>query len=794
MKPELLSPAGSYDAAIAAFQYGADAVYLGLKSFSARAEADNSTFEELALLSAYARTFTPAKKIYITLNTLLTNSELPDFFKMLELAEELQPDGVIVQDIGAARVIRRHFPEIEMHASTQMAAHSIDDVMALRDMGFRRVVTARELSLQEIEAIVSHCGIEIEMFIHGALCYSYSGLCLFSAMTTGRSGNRGQCAYCCRHPFSYSSNSIGHPFSMKDLALLPILDQVIATGVHSLKIEGRMKNPLYVACVTSAYRRKLDGKLTPRDEREATEEIQTVFSRPWTTLYSVSTSQQPDAVIDSKTIGHRGALIGKVLSVDSDNVHNQWLYFKTTRTLKKFDGIQIDIRGMSRPFGFSIRSMRRHGEKYETLCAPADSYIEILITGQPVPFIAPSIPIYCSASQEVQQKYRFKRPRPADLNTGIPLQICVTLKEDGLLMQGCSTTTGDTAEVSVNSKLHPADNPVLSATAVRKACSKLGGTRWYADSVRLLDDKRLFAPPALLNKARRDLVVALEKERAQRLDCRFTAYATSFKALHTSATAPIAPKVTITLKLHISAVLPLSDSVAKCDRLVVEIDERAPELLLEKIELLRGAVPKTELVMPALPLIIRADSRTALQHNIRQLAQYGYTQWETPGLAGYRMLRNCGIKPISADWTLYAGNSEAARQLHEMDFFSHVTSPESDFQTLYPSSEKLCENELLIFQHTPLYISATPPLAEIKANAHWIELQNLAGADLRVWRKENLWITIAAKPLDRSALIRQALKLGIHRFRIDYSWNMPQAVANNPQVPVESHHFSIFNP
>ena len=285
MTPELLSPAGGFDAALAAFQYGADAIYLGLPRFSARADADNITPDRLRTLLAHARTFTPAKKIYVTLNTLVQDDEIPQAIDALDTLEDLAPDGVIIQDLGIARLIRDHFPRLPLHASTQLAAHNLDGVLALRDLGFTRVVLARELTLAETADIVQRGGVEIEIFIHGALCYSVSGLCLYSSHTTGRSGNRGRCAYCCRETFTPPARPT-HPFSMRDLSLAPILDAVTATGVHSLKIEGRMKSPLYVACVTDYYRRKLDRALTPSADAALVQDLQTIFSRPWTTLYA----------------------------------------------------------------------------------------------------------------------------------------------------------------------------------------------------------------------------------------------------------------------------------------------------------------------------------------------------------------------------------------------------------------------------------------------------------------------------------------------------------------------------
>lgn len=194
---ELLSPAGDFETALAAFDAGADAVYCGLADFSARAFAKNLSFEDLGHLVRFAHA--KGKKVYVTFNTLVDEVDVEQAVETLSRLEEIGPDALIVQDLGIARLCRRHFPGLALHASTQLVAHNLEGVLALKDVGFTRVVLARELSLAEIASISKRCGgLELECFIHGALCYSISGLCLFGAMEKGRSGNRGKCPYCCR--------------------------------------------------------------------------------------------------------------------------------------------------------------------------------------------------------------------------------------------------------------------------------------------------------------------------------------------------------------------------------------------------------------------------------------------------------------------------------------------------------------------------------------------------------------------------------------------------------------------
>src|SRR6516225_1351271 len=290
---ELLAPAGGLDAAFAAFHFGADAVYLGLKKFSARAEAENFTLEEVSEITAYAHSLQPRRRVFVTINTLIRQDELAELAEAVASLAAIKVDALIVQDLGVYRLIRKHIPELELHASTQLAVHNRAGAEALHKLGFTRVVLARELTFEEVREITATAGIETEVFIHGALCYSYSGLCLFSSQTLGRSGNRGKCAYSCRDSYEVTGApdtlrdgsavrrdpSTGFPFSMKDLALPEFVTALRGAGVSCFKIEGRKKSPLYVAATTTYYRRLVDGDFTPQERAFHESDMQTVFSR-----------------------------------------------------------------------------------------------------------------------------------------------------------------------------------------------------------------------------------------------------------------------------------------------------------------------------------------------------------------------------------------------------------------------------------------------------------------------------------------------------------------------------------
>ena len=272
-RPELLSPAGSVAAFDAAIEAGADAIYLGLPSFNARINAQNFTPADIG--AAISRAHAYGVKVYITLNTLVYDKETDEFLRAAETAYLSGADAFIVADLGAAALLRRHIPELELHASTQMSGHNTDAAKELQKLGFSRMVCAREMSEADLRTFVKNSPIEAEVFVHGALCVCHSGQCLFSSLVGGRSGNRGECAQPCRLPYGKSGNA--YPLSLKDLSLAAHTDKLIDMGIASFKIEGRMKSPEYVRDVTRIWRRLIDEHrgATPDEMRELAE----IFSR-----------------------------------------------------------------------------------------------------------------------------------------------------------------------------------------------------------------------------------------------------------------------------------------------------------------------------------------------------------------------------------------------------------------------------------------------------------------------------------------------------------------------------------
>ena len=431
---ELLAPAGQINSGYAAFSYGADAVYLGLTRFSARAEAENFTPETLIGFVRYAHEL--KKKVLVAVNTVFFENEKADLIETLQDIRRAGADGVIVQDLGTARLIKKYFPDLRLHASTQLAVHNREGVEALRDMGFKRVVLARELTLEEIKDICRVPGIEKEVFIHGALCYCYSGLCLFSSIYAGRSANRGKCVYPCRESFRIEGQT-KHIFSMKDMAQNENVLLLEQAGVNALKIEGRKKSPLYVAAVTDYYRSILDGEKNRTLLREKRDKISCIFSRPTTEFFLKN--RKNFNVIDTEIVGHRGLVLGQV---NACNKHgdNRSVEFKTAAAIGRYDGIQIDLPGQERPFGFSAEILRVNGKN--VFEAKSGQTVRIVLP-EKAPFIPVGATIYLSSSGAVKSAYPYIVPKEAETFVG---NINVTVSVDGRCVTAQSGELAEKAE------------------------------------------------------------------------------------------------------------------------------------------------------------------------------------------------------------------------------------------------------------------------------------------------------------------------------------------------------------
>ncbi|MGB4270643.1 MAG: peptidase U32 family protein [Spirochaetota bacterium] len=327
---ELLAPAGSPEALVAALDSGADAVYIGLKDFNARMRAKNFTHDEFKYAINYVHHHN--KKIYLTLNTLLFDHELEQVVNILNLAQEYAVDAIIVQDIGLIQLIRTYYPSLTIHASTQTFCHNSMHAQFLKNLGVSRIILPRELSLHEIKIIQQKVPCEYEVFIHGAMCFSFSGCCLFSSYLFGQSGNRGRCLQPCRYPFTIDGET-RYPFSMKDLALGPSIADYIKAGITNFKIEGRLKSTWYITEVVSYYRKLIDSFIEGKPFHKEAPQL-----RSTTKGYMCDSSY--DKLVDAKTVGVAGTYIGTVTQVK-----NKSCIISTRHPLQK--GLRLRIVGNS---------------------------------------------------------------------------------------------------------------------------------------------------------------------------------------------------------------------------------------------------------------------------------------------------------------------------------------------------------------------------------------------------------------------------------------------------------------
>jgi putative protease len=794
-RPELLAPAGGLEAGLAALQHGADAVYLGLKRFSARADAQNFTLDELDRLIGYARSLSPARRVFVALNTLVLDGELEELVEALGALSDVGADAVIVQDLGVARVARRHFPELALHASTQLAAHSRGGVEALRDLGFARVTLARELTLEEIRQAAAAPGVEVETFLHGALCYAYSGLCLFSSHVLGRSGNRGQCAYPCRDRWEVTalngadparelpgSLRSGFAFSMKDLALPDRVGALREAGVACLKIEGRKKAPLYVAAAVDFYRRLLDGAL-PDAERAAREaDLRSTFARPWTRLYLDSRFDKD--VADRDLVGHRGAPIGALQGVVRSG-GTAAIRFRTSLALARHDGLQIDVPGLGRPFGFGISSLRlvTGGERpVEVFEAPAGALVEV-----PLPHGYPPLPIgaavSCASSQAAKNRYRLERPNLSPHRARRGARVEARVGEDGLWIDGAvEASPGRTlrASLAVPGAFEAARDPARMEATALAAFAKLGDTRLRLDAFAWRNPTARFVPVSRLNDARRALVEALERELAGDAEARAAA---AVGALRPEPPPPSADRLGWTVKVDRLGTLDAfeAEDFQDLDDVILDLGREPARGLVDRVEELARRAGGRERVRLGLPPIVRGWEEEALRARVTALRAAGFARWELSGVGSWALLGISAEGPggldLTSDWSLHAVNRAAARQLLDMGLRRVTLSTEDVRSNLAALLHQLgAAASVVVYEDSPLFVSESCPYANLRGGCPGptacsfssMELTSSHGGRVTVLNHGCRSVTVNAEPFNLSPRLRALREAGARSLRVHF--------------------------
>jgi U32 family peptidase len=785
---ELLAPAGGLEAGLAALQYGADAVYLGLKRYSARADAQNFTLDELDRFLGHARALTPARRVFVTVNTLVLEGELDGLVDTLGDLAELGVDAVIVQDLGVARIARRHFPELELHASTQLAAHSRAAVETLRELGFARVTLAREMTLEEIRDAAAVPGVEVESFLHGALCYAYSGLCLFSSHLLGRSGNRGACAYPCRDRWEVTSLDgsplperlrSGFAFSMKDLALPDHVGALRDAGVACLKIEGRKKGPTYVAAAVDFYRRLLDGTLPPGERSEREADLRATFARPWTTLYLDSHLEKD--VADRDLVGHRGAPLGKVEAVVRSG--GAAIRFRTARALARHDGLQVEIPGLDRPFGFGVATLRvvTRGAAAEVFEAPAEALVEV-----PLPDGYPTIPlgapVSLSSSQAVKLRYHLERPNLGAQRARRPMQVTAEVSAAGLRLEATAEVAPGRAvraEVAVPGALEAARDPARMALSARAAFEKLGDTRFRLDALDWRDPAGRFVPVSRLNEARRALAEGLDA--AISADVRARADAARAEVAPSPAPVP-AERVGFTVKVDRLETLDAfeREDFEGTDDVIVDLGLLPLRGLVERLDALATRAGPERLRL-GLPLVVRSWEERALRGRVEALRAAGYRRWELTGPASWALLGlvpgDAGGLDLSSDSSLYAVNRAAARQLRDMGVGRITLSTEDVRANLAALLGQLDPAAaVVVYEDSPLFVSESCPYANLAGRCPGpadctfarMELTSSHGGKALVVNERCRSFTLNDAPFNLSPRLAALREAGARSFRVHF--------------------------
>lgn len=703
-KVELLSPAGDFDCLVAAVQNGADSVYFGGSLFNARASASN--FDEDGLKKAISYAKLRNVKTHFTLNTLVKDSEFEDAVKLGLLVYNLGIDALIVQDLGLARFFIQNFPDLPIHASTQMSIHNLEGALSAEHLGFKRVVLSRELSLDEIRHIASNSNIEIETFIHGALCVSYSGQCLFSSMIGGRSGNRGRCAQPCRMYYDLLKSctsskqeklDCGYLLSTRDLCGLDFIPDLIQVGVSCFKIEGRMKTPDYVATVTRIYRKYIDLALSNPDNYKVDEadrkELMQVFNRGGFSEGHLNSSSNRNLVFKEKP-NHMGLLLG---NIEKYNANKGIL----TLTLKESVSIGDTLMVEKEESKYTVSELMLKGSNIKS--GKIGHTVQI---GRLKGHISVGDKVFKVASkaltQEAKQTYDGKELKK------IPLDCILTIKKDIPIYMQIKTISEPSSfyhniDFVTTSDTYPIDaiNSPLTIERVINQISKTNDTPYEFKSIKVCLDDGLFLPNIKsLNELRRkalanlqDIVLRRYQKNVSYEDLVET-FAPLEQASHTS-------KAKIVLLLNLLDINKDYSKLKDVNKLYIPLKYFADKKYTELLSFLTNHF-STYIYMPT---IVKANYHNLLDNNIETaLEKYPIKGFIVSNIACGMMIDEFkGKYEYISNYTLNVFNKHSISELKKMDLQTVTLSPELNKQDL----KELCKEsplptELICYGRTPI--------------------------------------------------------------------------------------------
>lgn len=749
--PELLAPVGSLESFFAAVENGADAVFCGLKAFSARAKAKNFTLEELERLKGYAEA--RGVKIYVALNTLIKESELGAIIKLLAELDYLSVDGLIIQDLGLYRIAHQHFPEIPLHASTQMLTHNLAGVLQLQRLGFRRAVLARELTLQEITAISRHSNLELEHFVHGALCYSMSGHCLFSSYIDGRSGNRGRCIQPCRRRYHMDGES-GFYFSTSDFSALELIPDLVKAGVTSFKIEGRMKSAEYVATVVSSYRMVIDAEAGKQKKtiRAALENLNNAMGRSSSHGF-LKGADNTDLVL-SKQKGGIGKIIGRVKSVQGKSVS-----FKTADTIHVGDRLRIQPGNDRAGQGFIVRTLKIQNRTVKR--AGSGIFVTIPLSVK-AKFRNGDLVFKLSTGKAFTMSEEACRRRlsSAALRSH-PLHLTIACTPD--LLTVLATVAGLEVKREYSIQSFVAEHSPLSEATLLKVFSSTGNPVLSLASLQADDLPSIVIKPSRLKGIRREF------------------YADLFSTLQTKLQQKKKRKL-----LEIESTLEQSgdESIPHAERtlFVVSDDVRDMDTVAEYPDV-QFIFPLTEnfhkrvfhdekyaqsikgQIIWDLPSVVFDRKWPELEKMVTSLKDFGFDAFRLNNHAHCMIFsKYSAVKLIAGPW-LYSMNSQAMKTTGELGLQTWTLSLEDDQFNISKLLAGKRGKNLLVVVYSPvdLFTSRIPP----SVSAENFVLESDTGELLNLARKRDLTLTQAEKPYSLLGNIHKLQKMNCLNFVLD---------------------------
>lgn len=764
-KPELLAPAGSLESFFAALEKGADAVYAGLQAFSARARAKNFSLSQMERMLAYAHAHN--RRIYITLNTLVKELELPQLVDTLAALAEMRADGLIVQDLAVARLVRNHFPTIPLHASTQMTVHNTPGVKVLEELGFQRAVLARELALDEIAAIVAATTVEIETFIHGALCFSISGQCFFSSYLGGHSGNRGRCAQPCRRLYTHRGKQ-GHFFSTSDLSAIDMIPELVAAGVKSLKIEGRMKSAEYVASVVEAYRMVLDAPERSRKETlsGAKELLKYSFGR--TPTKGFLASQQPDDIANPWQKGGTGRFVGQIKAIRGSR-----LSFETRDTLFVGDRLRAQPKSDMAGQAWTVREMYCNRKK--VMEARAGSLVEL-----ETPFrFSVGDAVYKVSSREAFTLSENACQRRLDSVKGDkrPCRLVLSLSpRQGETGKGNDCTLHITAEVAGSQ--HDFSFPLGALEAARTGdmqtvlaaqFAKTGDAPFRLESLQAPDFPSVLIPAASFKEIRRQLYLRLGE--ATTAD----GFGGSFAAARRAALADVlqprererpggsahAGRETLTVIMDQPKDWRYPFQVG-ADYSLLPLSKATIHQLPSVVPRMRGS---EERIIWQLPFIIFDRDMPIYRDSVRQLHGAGFRRFETANISHFALLKKLAGLHLSAWHRCFSLSSQALLAWQELGVESATLYIEDDAVNLAELLGAAVPLERRVLAYAPLPVMTTK--IRIKEVHSKTPLQSDRGEEYLVTSRDGLQTISAARPFSLTARHNELRRAGCGSFVID---------------------------